>query len=67
MKQYNNDTLKQLFEFKGDEECLSFPKEENQLEEFSSLSPDFIPSMKDYISFLKCTVKGGKDKDRVIE
>lgn len=57
LKQFNSDTLKQLFQFKDDENCLSFKENENELESFQDLSPDFSQHMKDYITFVKRNIR----------
>ncbi|KAL4502983.1 hypothetical protein ABPG72_014212 [Tetrahymena utriculariae] len=60
VKQYNNDKLKQLFEFKGDNQCTSFKEDENQLNQLKEFTPDYVDSMENYITFVKRTIKGEK-------
>ncbi|KAL4455490.1 hypothetical protein ABPG74_012642 [Tetrahymena malaccensis] len=60
VKQYNNDKLKQLFEFKGDNQCTSFKEDENQLNQLKEFTPDYVDTMEKYITFVKRTIKGEK-------
>ncbi|KRX02138.1 P-loop containing nucleoside triphosphate hydrolase [Pseudocohnilembus persalinus] len=61
MKQFNTNVLKQLFDFDDDEKCLSFTQNENELESFQDLSPDFCSEMKSYITFVKRNIREKKE------
>ena len=67
VKAHNNELMKQLFEYRGDNKCLTFKKEENELLKLRIHTPDYVDGMEDYINFMKRSIKGEKGKDEVGE
>lgn len=50
---FDNEELKKLFIFDGDEVCITYPPEGNDLPQFTTFSGDFNNSMLRYIRYLK--------------
>jgi len=67
VKAHNNELMKQLFEYRGDNKCLTFKEEENELLKLKIHTPDYVDGMEDYINFVKRSIKGEIGKDEVGE